>query len=129
MSARPHPARSLFRSLTAGILCALVLGLGLLAHWPSAHAWIHAIACETGLPHSHHDSAKKPSSESNASDPFSHDHICAITVFAQGVDGSAPAIFVAVPLSVSVVEPLPETKTGPRRIAHLLPPGRAPPRV
>jgi hypothetical protein len=117
MSARPHAAPSLFRSLLTGFACALVLGLGLLAHSPSAHAWLHTTACETGLPHSHDAAPDVPDA----------DHVCAITAFAQGADTPAPAILVAAPLSVSAVAPLPESETRPSRTEHLLPPGRAPP--
>jgi hypothetical protein len=131
MSARPHDAPTLFRSLLAGIACALVLGLGLLAHSPAAHAWLHTTACEAGLPHSHHDDSAgtRPSSDKPApsADPLAHDHVCAITAFAQGAESPAPAILVAAPLSVSVVAPLPESETRPARTDHLRPPGRAPP--
>lgn len=107
----------------AGILCALVLGLGLLAHAPAAHAWLHKTACEAGLPHSHNDSAN----ESAAADPLAADHVCAITAFAQGTDAPAAAPLVIAPLSVPVIAPLPETETLLSRTEHLLPPGRAPP--
>lgn len=127
MSARPHNAPTRFRSLLAGMLCALVLGLGLLAHAPAAHAWLHKTACEAGLPHSHDDSAQHPSSDNAPADPLAHDHVCAITAFAQGAAPLAPAILVAAPLSVSVVAPLPETEISLSRTEHLLPPGRAPP--
>ncbi len=118
MSIRLHAAPTLFRSFLAGFACALVLGLGLLAHFPSVHAWLHQTACETGLPHSHDESP---------ADPLAHDHICAITAFAQGADTPAPAIFVAAPLSVSVVTAKPETENRIGRTEHLLPSGRAPP--
>ena len=122
MSLRPHVAPSLFRSLLAGFACVLVLGLGLLAQSPTAHAWLHSAdsACATGMPHSHPDS-------SDRSGALAGDHACAITAFAQGAHAFTPAIIVAAPLSVSVVAPQPETEIRLSRSEHLLPPGRAPP--
>lgn len=122
MSASPHATPTFFRSIVAGILCALVLGLGLLTHSPDAHTWLHKTACKAGLPHSHDHS-----SDESAADPLAAEHFCAITAFAQGADSPVAAPLVAAPLSVSVVAPLPESETRLSRTEHLRPPGRAPP--
>lgn len=125
MFSRPHAARTLFRSLLAGFACALVLGLGLLAHSPAAHAWLHSTgsACEhpRDADHAHRDDAAP------GSDAASAEHHCAVTAFAQGADSPAPASLVVAPLSVSAVALLPESEIRLARTEHLRPPGRAPP--
>jgi hypothetical protein len=97
----------------------LVLGLGLLAHSPAAHAWLHEATCDaTTAHHDHADSAPAPETD---------DHFCAVTAFAQGADSPAPAPLVVAPLAISVAAPLPGAKICPPRTEHLLPSGRAPP--
>jgi hypothetical protein len=95
----------------------------MLAHSPSAHAWLHAIACETGLPHSHGDSAH----EFDAQNPLAPNHVCAITAFAQGAETPAAAPVLIAPLSVFVVALKPKSEIRLTRTEHLLPPGRGPP--
>jgi len=106
----------------AGFACVLVLGLGLLAHSPTAHAWLHSAdsVCKSDAPHSHPDS-------SDRANALAANHACAITAFDQGAHAFTPAIIVAAPLPVSVVAPQPGTEIRLSRIEHLLPPGRAPP--
>lgn len=128
MSARLHAAPSLFRSFVAGLACALVLGLGLLAYSPAAHAWLHKTACGTSIPHTHAESDADGTTAPAANvASVSSDHFCAITAFAQGADTPAQGPLVAAPVPVSIVAPKTQTEIRLGRIEHLLPSGRAPP--
>jgi hypothetical protein len=108
----------------------LVLALGLLAHAPSFHAWLHAT--ESGCAHVHADDLSSehtpdhghpPAGASIPSDP----HFCAITAFAQGADNPTPAPLVIGP--VLCVSTLRTHADAPGFVspAHRLPASQAPP--
>jgi hypothetical protein len=87
------------------LLAVMVLGLATLATSPIAHAWLHADA---------HD----------------RNHVCAVTLFAQGT--TVPLTGVSVPSivwrPVDMAAPRGEVCVLPAP-GYLLPPGRGPPRL
>ena len=108
----PSPAtcrRSLFRSILAGFAAMLVLGLGLLAYAPTAHAWLHD---------DDHDHASAPTA----------DHHCAVTALAHGIDSTPVNPLFSVSLN-QIEGTLAITARRPLTAApgHLRPAGRAPP--
>ena len=104
-SANKHSPIGLFGRAVALLLAVMVLGLATLVTSPIAHAWLHPDA---------HD----------------HDHVCAVTLYAQGT--TVPLTVVTVPSIVwrqvdgtalrseMCVRPAPD---------YLLPPGCGPPRL
>ncbi len=123
------PARSqlyaLLRSLVAAGLGVLVLSLGLLAHLPAAHAWLHtsAHAC---VPYEKQPA--DPDAPKSALPAADTDHACAIVAFAQGTDTPPPAPLLAPPLPRLLARlSLSENAPYIRIPSGLLPPGRAPP--
>ena len=130
MSFRPQTLRSHLRSVVALVLCALVFGLGLLAHAPDAHAWLHGAdtTCEADASHAHDTGTKVPAGDGVSSDHAGDlDHACVINTFAHGADLPAPTLVARAACAGNVLVPAPETTVLPGRDAHLLPPGRAPP--
>jgi hypothetical protein len=91
MFAHPPFVETLRRLVAAGAL-ALVVLLNALAVSPEAHAWIHAHehAHDVQHPHTHTCADAPPPIDDEA-------HVCAITLFAQGVTLALAAPIVAAP--------------------------------
>jgi hypothetical protein len=87
---RSHPPcpTAPWRAL-AGVLAALILALGAGTVSPDAHAWMHG---EQGPAHDacEHHSATSPAADDD-------EHICAVVLFASGVELPVDATFVNLP--------------------------------
>ncbi len=86
-SRNPLPAAP-WRAL-AGLLAVLVVGLGLASASPQAHAWMHG-----GEAHAH-EACAHPAPD--APDAQHADHVCAVVLFAQGIELPLDAVFLAQP--------------------------------
>jgi len=86
------PALDALRHLLAAGCVALVLALGAMAANPALHALAHADAAACA--HGDHGHASAPAGTAAA------DHVCAITLFAQGLALTAP---ISVPPAMPVV--------------------------
>ena len=69
----------------ASLLSAWVLLLSLATVSPDLHSWLHHSDTDTCKGHCHSEH-----SESDSEDPFQTDHVCAVTLFAAGLDFHVP---------------------------------------
>lgn len=122
----PATHASAARALRAVLMAGLVLALGLLAHLPSVHAWLHH-GSHAG--HGHHAHTTKPLNELPAPGAPDQEAACAITLFAQGLPGPLPPPELRAPEAIALaLPPAPPLEVlDPEAPAYLHPPGQAPP--
>jgi hypothetical protein len=101
----------MFRALTASLLLVL---LNVLAYAPGLHARLHGHGDDCGAEHGH-----------GAAEAA---HVCAVTLFAAGVETLGPPLSPQAPLTLCIADldtSLPQTPVSAS--CRLQPPGRAPP--
>ena len=108
--------------LLAALLAALTFVVASLVFAPGAHQALHEVEYAAAQ-----DAGAHPE---HPADAAQHAHVCAITLFAQGLD--APAVYVPVPLPEQVPAATPRLLNSAAPCvapAYRLPPSQAPPRL